>query len=106
MNVANILGQSLRESADKAALISGIGKSRRELTFAELADEGAFVREQQAEYEVLRHFDSVTLWQTFLEAEASDYMPADEAMLRSIERAQGGVIMAEWIRATRFRRVG
>ena len=39
MNVADILGQSLPESADKAALISGIGKSRRQLTFAELADE-------------------------------------------------------------------
>ncbi len=39
MNVADILGQSLRVSADKIALISGIGKSRRELTFAELADD-------------------------------------------------------------------
>lgn len=39
MNVANILDQSLRTSADKAAFISGIGNSRRELTFAELDSE-------------------------------------------------------------------
>ncbi len=36
MNVVDILNQSLRASADKAAFISGIGKSRRQVTFAEL----------------------------------------------------------------------
>lgn len=37
MNVADILNASLRTSADKAAFISGIGKSRREISYAELA---------------------------------------------------------------------
>ncbi len=39
MNVAEILNQSLRTSADKTALISGVGKSRRDLTFAQLVAE-------------------------------------------------------------------
>lgn len=39
MNVIDILDRSLRSSADKSAFISGVGKSRRELTFADLADE-------------------------------------------------------------------
>ncbi|MCH8973997.1 MAG: hypothetical protein IH869_02865 [Chloroflexi bacterium] len=71
-----------------------------------LEREGIFVREQQLEYEVLTHFDSVVLWRSYLEAEAPYYLPADEAMLRSIERAQSAVIVAEWIRGTRFRRLG
>ncbi len=36
MNVIDILNDSLRSTADKAAFISGIGKSRRQLTFVEL----------------------------------------------------------------------
>jgi acyl-CoA synthetase (AMP-forming)/AMP-acid ligase II len=36
MNVVDILDQSLRSSSGKAALISGVGKLRRQLTFAEL----------------------------------------------------------------------
>ncbi len=71
-----------------------------------LEDEGAFVREQQTEFEVLTHFDSVALWRAYLEKEAPYYVPADEAMLRSIERAQGEIVLGEWIRGTRFRRVG
>ncbi len=43
MNVANILDRSLRRSADRAAFTSGVGKSRRELTFAELAGEIAIL---------------------------------------------------------------
>ncbi len=39
MNVVDILDQSLRTSPDKAAFISGVGRSRRQLTFAELAKE-------------------------------------------------------------------
>ncbi len=39
MNVINILDQSSTSSASKAALISGIGKSRRQLSFTELACE-------------------------------------------------------------------
>ena len=39
MNVVDILDQSLLTSADKAAFISGVGRSRRQLTFAELAKE-------------------------------------------------------------------
>ena len=60
MNVVDILGQSLGTSAGKAALISGIGKSRRELTFAELANEvDAVVREFQSRR--LRPGDKVLL---------------------------------------------
>ncbi len=36
MNVIDILNKSLRSSADKAAFVSGIGKSRRQLTFSQL----------------------------------------------------------------------
>ena len=46
MNVIDILSQSIRTSADKAAFVSGIGKSRRQLTFAELKGEvNSLVRE-------------------------------------------------------------
>jgi len=73
---------------------------------AALEDEEAFVREQQTEFEVLIHFDSAALWRTYLETQAQYFVPPDEAMLRSIERAPGLVVMTEWIRATRFRRAG
>ncbi len=39
MNVINLLHRSSKTSANKAALISGIGKSRRKLSFTELANE-------------------------------------------------------------------
>ena len=39
MNVIKLLDQSSDSSANKAALISGIGKSRRQLSFTELASE-------------------------------------------------------------------
>ena len=39
MNVINLLHRSSKTSANKAALISGIGKSRRILSFTELANE-------------------------------------------------------------------
>ncbi len=37
MNVADILNESLSTSAEKAAFVSGIGKSRREISYAGLA---------------------------------------------------------------------
>lgn len=73
---------------------------------AALEQEGAFVREQQTEYEVLNHFDSDAAWRTYMEAEAQYFAPPDAAMLNSIERAPGEILMAEWIRGTRFRRSG
>jgi len=46
MNVADILNESLSTAADRAAFVSGIGKSRREISYAELADSvDALVRE-------------------------------------------------------------
>ncbi len=46
MNIADILNESLSTSADKAAFVSGIGKSRREISYADLADSvDALVRE-------------------------------------------------------------
>ena len=76
---------------------------------AVLEREEVFAREQQTEFEVLIHFDSAALWQTYLETQAQYYVPPDEAMLGSIDRAlegaPGEIVMAEWIRGTRFRRV-
>ncbi|MCH8198688.1 MAG: hypothetical protein IIA54_01280 [Chloroflexi bacterium] len=77
---------------------------------AVLEREEVFAREQQTEFEVLIHFDSAALWQTYLETQAQYYVPPDEAMLGSIDRAlegaPGEVVMTEWIRGTRFRRLG
>ena len=73
---------------------------------AALEQEGVFVREQRTEYEVLIHFDSAALWQTYMETEAQYFAPPDAATLNSIERAPSEVVMTEWIRATRFRRAG
>ena len=77
---------------------------------AMLEREEVFVREQQTEFEVLIHFDSAALWQAHMETEAQYYVPPDEAMLSSIDRAlegaPGEIVMAEWIRGTRFRRLG
>ncbi len=90
------------------SFVENIAAANRSLSALE--DEGAFVREQQMEFEVLIHFDSVAEWQTYLETQAQYYVPPDETMLRSIDRAldrgPDGIVMAEWIRATRFRRVG
>ena len=91
-----------------ASFIQTIAAANRSLAASE--DEGVFVREQQTEFEVLNHFDSLAQWQTYLEAEAQYYVPPDEAMLGSInavpDGAHGQIVVAEWIRATRFRRVG
>ena len=77
---------------------------------AVLEQEGVFVREQQTEYEVLNHFDSAAQWRTYMETEAQYYVAPDEAILGSIDRAlegaQGEIVLAEWIRGTRFRRLG
>ena len=90
--------------AYSASFIQTLAAAERAL--AALEDEEVFVREQQMEYEVLNHFDSAASWQTYMEAEAQYFAPPDEAMLRSIERAPGEVVMAEWILGTRFRRLG
>lgn len=98
---AGVLGYS-------ESFIETIAAANRAL--ATLEDEEAFVREQQTEFEVLIHFDSAALWQTYLETQAQYYVPPDEAMLSSIDRAldrtPGEVVMTEWIRGTRFRRLG
>ena len=90
------------------SFVENIAAANRSL--AALEDEGAFVREQQTEFEVLIHFDSAALWQAHMETEAQYYVPPDEAMLSSIDRAlegaPGEIVMAEWIRGTRFRRLG
>ena len=79
-------------------------------SLAALEDEGAFVREQQAEYAVVSHFEPVAEWRAYLEAQAEYYVPPDEAMLASIntalDQAAGEVVLGEWIRATRFRCAG
>ena len=91
-----------------ASFIQTIAAANRSL--AVLEAEGAFVREQQAEYEVVSHFDPVAEWQAYLKAEAEYYVPPDEAMLGSInaalDQAPGDIALGEWIRATRFRRAG
>ena len=90
------------------SFIQTIAAANRALAL--LDDEGTFVREQQAEYEVLTHLDSAEQWRTYLEREAPYYVPPDEAMLGSInavpDGAHGQIVVAEWIRGTRFRRVG
>ena len=90
------------------SFVENIAAANRSL--ASLEDEGAFVREQQTEFEVRNYLDSVAAWQTYLETEAQYYVPPDEAMGGSIRdalgRGQGEIVLAEWIRATRFRRAG
>ncbi len=91
-----------------ASFIRTIAAANRSL--AALEGEGAFVREQQVEYEVVSHFYPVAEWQAYLEAEAAYYVPPDEAMLGSInaalDQAPGDIALGEWIRATRYRRAG
>ena len=87
-----------------ASFIQTIAAADRALVALE--DEEVFVRERQTEYEVLSHFDSAASWQTYMEEQAPYYVPPDEAMLSSIDRAPGEIVLAEWIRATRFRRAG
>ena len=91
-----------------ASFIETIAAANRSL--AALEEEGAFVREQQREFEVLILVDSVAEWRTYLETQAQYYVPPDEAMFESVsaamDRGPGEIVMAEWIRATRFRRVG
>ena len=90
------------------SFIQTIAAANRSL--ATLEDERAFVREQQTEFEVLILVDSVADWRTYLETQAQYYVPPDEAMLQAVsgalDREPGEIVMAEWIRATRFRRVG
>ena len=90
------------------SFIQTIAAANRAL--AALEQEGAFVREQQTEFEVLHYVDSVAEWQTYLETEAQYYVPPDAGVLRSInrqlDRGPGEIVRGEWIRATRFRRGG
>ena len=90
------------------SFIQTIAAANRSL--ATLEDERAFVREQQTEFEVLIHMDSVAEWRTYLETQAQYYVPPDEGLLRSIDRGldrgRGEIVMAEWIRGARFRRAG
>ena len=91
-----------------ASFVQIIASADRAL--AALEDEGVFAREQQTEYEALTHFDSLAPWREYLESQAEFYVAPDEAMLASIEaaldEAPGEVVLGEWIRETRFRRVG
>ena len=94
--------------AYSASFIQTVAAADRAL--AALEDVGTFIREQQTEFEVLIYMDSVAEWRTYMEAEAEYYTPPDDGLLRSINDAldggRGEVVMAEWIRATRFRRAG
>ena len=72
-----------------------------------LGREGAFVNEQNVEFEVLHYLNSIADWQTYMTTEAQYYVQP-EALLESIQglldRTAGEIILREFIEATRFRR--
>ena len=94
---------SLDYSSDLVQTISAANQA-----LASLGREGAFVNEQNVEFEVLHHLDSIADWQTYMTTEAQYYVPPDRALIELIEGLlegkRGEIILGEFVEATRFRR--
>ncbi len=77
---------------------------------ASLARGGAFTNEREEEFLLRHHFDSFADWQDYMAKEAEYYLPPDATMIETIGRgmatAGAELVIMEWVRASRFMRLG
>ncbi len=83
--------------------------SNADEALASLDRDGTFRNEREVEFLLLHHFDSMAEWQDYMAKEAQYYLPPDAAMLETIAgglaSAGAELILSEWVRASRFRRL-
>ena len=77
---------------------------------ASLDRDGTFRNESNEEFLLLHHFESFADWQEFMAQEAEYYVPPDSTMIQMIGRrllSKGAeLVLEEWVRASRFTRLG
>jgi hypothetical protein len=84
--------------------------STAEEVLASLVRGGAFTSEREEEFLLRHHFDSLADWQDYMEKEAEYYLQPDATMIEAIGRgmatAGAEIVLKEWVRASRLRRLG
>ena len=84
--------------------------SNADEAFASLDRDGTYRNERQKEFLLLHHFESLAGWQDYMAKEAQYYLPPDATMIETIGRglatAGAELVLREWVRASRFRRLG
>ena len=83
--------------------------SNADEAMASLNRDGTFRNEREEEFLLLYHFESLVEWQDNMAKEAEYYVPPDATMIEAISRglatAGAEMVLREWIRASRFRRL-
>ena len=71
---------------------------------------GTFSNEREENFLLAHHFESLAEWEDYMAKEAEYYLPPDTAMIETIGQqlstAGTELVLMEWVRASRFRRVG
>jgi hypothetical protein len=84
--------------------------SNADEALASLDRDGTFRKERKEEFLLLHHFESLAEWQEYMAKEAQYYVPPDATMIeavgRGLETAGAELVLKEWVRANRSRRVG
>lgn len=84
--------------------------SNSDEVLASLDQGGTFRNERDEEFLLLHHFESFAKWQEFMAQEAEYYVPPDSTMIEKIGQGlflKGAeLVLKEWVRASRFRRLG
>ncbi len=75
-----------------------------------LDQDGTFRNEREEEFLLLHHFESLAEWQDYMAKEAQYYLTPDATMIETIGRglatAGAELVLREWVRTSRFRRLG
>ena len=84
--------------------------SNADEALASLDRDGTFRKERQEEFLLLHHFESLAEWQDYMAKEAQYYVQPNATMIEAIGRelatAGAELVLKEWVRANRSRRVG
>ena len=84
--------------------------SKADDALASLDRGGAFRNEREERFLLLHHFESLAEWQDYMAKDAEYYVPPDATMIETIGRALATpgseLVLREWVRASRFRRLG
>ena len=83
--------------------------SNADRALASLERDGTCRNEREVEFLLLRHFESLAEWQEYMVKEAQYYVSLDatvsEAIGRRLATAGSELVLREWVRASRFRRL-
>ena len=84
-------------------------RSNADRALVSLEADGTFKNEREVEFLLLRHFASLAEWRDYMAKEAQYYVSPDsavsEAIARGLAAAGSELILREWVRAARFRRL-